>query len=61
MKNAIRVVLPDTCHHLCLWHISKNAAENLPKHNGNPEFKSKFNKILYNCEIEIEFESCWDA
>ncbi|XP_030941257.1 protein FAR1-RELATED SEQUENCE 5-like [Quercus lobata] len=61
MKNAIRVVLPDTCHRLCLWHISKNAAENLPRHYGNPEFKSKFNKILYNCETEIEFQSCWDA
>ncbi|KAK4589794.1 hypothetical protein RGQ29_020396 [Quercus rubra] len=49
MKNAIRVVLPDTCHRLCLWHISKNAAENLPRHYGNPEFK------------KIEFQSCWDA
>ncbi|KAK4601355.1 hypothetical protein RGQ29_010777 [Quercus rubra] len=61
MKNAIRVVLPDTCHRLCLWHISKNAAENLPRHYGNPEFKSRFNKILYNCETKIEFQSCWDA
>nr|XP_023917131.1 protein FAR1-RELATED SEQUENCE 5-like [Quercus suber] len=61
MKNAIRVVLPDTCHRLCLWHISKNAAENLPRHYMNPEFKSRFNKILYNCETEIEFQSCWDT
>ena len=55
MKNAIRVVLPNTCHRQCLWHISKNATENLPRHYGNPEFKSRFNKILYNCETEIEF------
>ena len=61
MKNAIRVVFPDTCHRLCLWHISKNAAENLPRHYGILEFKSRFNKILYNCENELEFESSWDA
>ncbi|KAL4644901.1 hypothetical protein ACB092_02G197600 [Castanea dentata] len=61
MKNAIRVVFPDTCHRLCLWHISKNAAENLPRHYEIPKFKSRFNKILYNCEIESEFESSWDA
>ena len=61
MKNAIRVVLLDTCHRLCLLHISKNVAENLPRHYGNPEFKSRFNKILYNCETKIKFESCWDA
>ena len=48
-------------HRLCLWHISKNATENLPRHYGNPEFKSRFNKILYNCETEIKFQSCWDA
>ena len=58
MKNTIRVVLPDTCHRLCLWHTLKNATENLPRYYGNPEFKSKFNKILYNCETEIEFQSC---
>ncbi|KAL4603589.1 hypothetical protein ACB092_10G134800 [Castanea dentata] len=50
MKNAIRVVFPDTY-----------AAENLPRHYGIPEFKSRFNKILYNCETESEFESSWDA
>ena len=61
MKNAIRIVLPDTCHRLCLWQISKNAAENFPRHYGIPKFKSRFNKILYNCEIDTEFESCWEA
>ncbi|XP_075640541.1 protein FAR1-RELATED SEQUENCE 5-like [Castanea sativa] len=48
-------------HRLCLWHISKDVAENLPRHYGIPEFKSRFNKILYNCETESEFESSWDA
>ena len=54
-------MFPDTCHRLCLWHISKNAVENLPRHYGILEFKSRFNKILYNCETESEFESSWDA
>ncbi|KAL4614847.1 hypothetical protein ACB092_07G082600 [Castanea dentata] len=60
-KNAIRVLFPNTCHRLCLWHISKNAVENLPRHYGIPEFKSRFNKILYNCETESKFESSWDT
>ena len=25
------------------------------------EFKSRFNKILYNCETESEFEFSWDT
>ncbi|XP_023871700.1 protein FAR-RED IMPAIRED RESPONSE 1-like [Quercus suber] len=61
MKNAIKVVFPDTCHRLCLWHISKNAVENLPRHYGILEFKSRFNRILYNCETESEFKTSWDA
>ena len=47
-KNAIRTVLPNTCNHLCLWHISKNTAKNLPRHYEIPEYKSRFNKTLYN-------------
>ena len=46
---------------LCLWHISKNAAIQLRSHYGHPVFKSRFNKILYGCETEAEFNSCWDG
>ena len=60
-EECIRVVFPDTCHHLYLWHISKNTTANLPRHYGNLKFKSRFNKIIYNCETKIKFESCWDA
>lgn len=29
MSNAIATVFPNSCHRLCLWHISKNATKNL--------------------------------
>ena len=46
----------------CAYGISpKDAAENLPRHYGILEFKSRFNKIFFNCETESEFESSWDA
>ena len=50
MINAIKLVLPETSHRLCLWHISKNAAIQLRSHYGPPVFKSWFNKILCGCE-----------
>ena len=39
----------------------KKYHKKLPTHYGILEFKSRFNKILYNWEIETKFESCWDA
>ena len=57
MINAIQLVLPETCHRLCIWHISKNATNHLASNLGNSEFKSRFNKILHGCESEEEFNS----
>ena len=61
MINAIKLVLPETIHRFCLWHISKNAAIQLRGHYGHLAFKSRFNKILCGCVTEAEFNSCWDG
>ena len=59
MANAIKKVFPNTCHRLCSWHISKNATQRLGSLYANNQFKGLFNRCLYNCETESEFESTW--
>ncbi|KAL3538162.1 hypothetical protein ACH5RR_001528 [Cinchona calisaya] len=57
---AIEMVFPSTVHRLCGWHIEKNAKENIPHLFKQVGFKEKyFNKLLWDCESEIEFELTW--
>ncbi|KAK4426539.1 protein FAR1-RELATED SEQUENCE 8 [Sesamum alatum] len=42
MANAIAGVFPNARHHLCLWHISKNAPSHLNSFNSSREFHSFF-------------------
>nr|XP_011459808.1 PREDICTED: protein FAR1-RELATED SEQUENCE 5-like [Fragaria vesca subsp. vesca] len=58
MANAIEKVFPDSRHRLCLWHISKNAVQNLNCIH-NPEFSELFKKFLFGRVTEYEFESTW--
>ncbi|KAK9901822.1 hypothetical protein M0R45_001938 [Rubus argutus] len=60
MANAIEEVFPETRHRLCLWHISRNAAQNLRSMFANPGFKELFNKWLSSRETKLEFESTWN-
>ncbi|XP_004309847.1 PREDICTED: protein FAR1-RELATED SEQUENCE 5-like [Fragaria vesca subsp. vesca] len=59
MANAIEKVFPETRHRLCLWHISKNAGDNLKSHYRNPEFSELFRKWLFGHVTKYEFESTW--
>ncbi|XP_061364286.1 protein FAR1-RELATED SEQUENCE 5-like [Gastrolobium bilobum] len=59
MANAIKRVLPESQHRLCLWHIGQNAANHLSYYLGNSDFKVLFNRCLYNCGSEKEFEDVW--
>ncbi|XP_059639684.1 protein FAR-RED IMPAIRED RESPONSE 1-like [Cornus florida] len=58
MTNAIKKVFPDTCHCLCLWHISKNATQRIGSWYVNNEFKGFFNKCLH-CESMDDFKFTW--
>ncbi|XP_024171776.1 protein FAR1-RELATED SEQUENCE 5-like [Rosa chinensis] len=60
MANAIEKVFPETRHCLCLWHISKNAVQNLNWLYRNSDFGELFKKLLFGCVTEDEFESTWD-
>jgi transposase-like protein len=57
IKSAIRTVLPDTIHKLCMWHIMEKFPEKvgpLLKHDDN--FWSRLNACVWGSETEEEFE-----
>ncbi|KAK0584689.1 hypothetical protein LWI29_017131 [Acer saccharum] len=60
MENAIKIVLKETRHRLCTWHIAKNATQHLASLYGKSDFKKKFNKCFHGCENEKEFQDSWD-
>ncbi|KAF8029665.1 hypothetical protein BT93_E2174 [Corymbia citriodora subsp. variegata] len=62
MANAIKTVLPNTNHRLCVWHIGKNAMHHIGHLLGKPGFCNKYwYKFLYKCESELELENTWKA
>ncbi|XP_056159222.1 protein FAR1-RELATED SEQUENCE 5-like [Syzygium oleosum] len=62
MANAIKTVLPNTNHRLCVWHIAKNATHHIGHLLRNPSFRDNYwHKLLYRCESEFEMENVWKA
>ncbi|XP_048137295.1 protein FAR1-RELATED SEQUENCE 5-like isoform X2 [Rhodamnia argentea] len=62
MANAVKTVLPNTDHRLCVWHIGKNAAHHIAHLLGKPSFHDKYwHRLLYQCESEFEMENNWKA
>ncbi|KAL4313259.1 hypothetical protein GQ457_01G027040 [Hibiscus cannabinus] len=59
INKAIEEIFPNSCHRLCLWHISKNAPSHLGSLNANVEFHGLFHKCMQGCESELEFEETW--
>ncbi|KAK8348642.1 hypothetical protein V6Z11_A06G093900 [Gossypium hirsutum] len=57
MMKAVEIVLPESSHRLCMWHISNNAKQHLASRFVNAEFKAQFNKCFYGFESETQFES----
>ncbi|KAF3337584.1 Zinc finger MYM-type protein 1 [Carex littledalei] len=61
MSKAIKNVLPDTTHRLCVWHMYQNAAKHLSSvFSGSKSFKSDFSHCVYDCEDEAEFLLAWE-
>nr|XP_011468393.1 PREDICTED: protein FAR1-RELATED SEQUENCE 5-like [Fragaria vesca subsp. vesca] len=62
MAKAISVVMPDTYHRLCIWHIMQNAMKKV-----NHVFRSRtrvhkvLSKFIDSYEEEYEFLAVWDA
>ena len=60
MSIAIRTVMPESCHRLCLWHIYQNAAKHLAQvYNKYPGFHSYFKKCVYEGGFVDDFEKRW--
>ncbi|VAI12931.1 unnamed protein product [Triticum turgidum subsp. durum] len=59
ISKAIEVILPETCHCLCQWHIEKNLQAHLDTPNASGTFHSMFMKCMKDCESETEFEETW--
>ncbi|KAG6414327.1 hypothetical protein SASPL_127046 [Salvia splendens] len=59
MANASGKVFPNISHRLCVWHISKNATQHISHRLSDSQFMAKFNKMLYEVEMENEMEQLW--
>ncbi|KAH6790143.1 hypothetical protein C2S51_005149 [Perilla frutescens var. frutescens] len=60
LKVAVRKVLPNTRHRLCMWHIFK-VPDKLPAHiRKNETFRKTLNSIVWsNCINITDFELIW--
>ena len=62
MAKAISLVMPNTYHQLCKWHLMQNALKGV-NHllRGDDEFRSDLDACFKIWEEEEEFLSAWDA
>jgi len=62
MAKAISLVMPDTYHRLCTWHLMQNAWKHVGHLlKGENEFRSDLNACFKVWEEEDEFLTAWDA
>ncbi|XVE54809.1 hypothetical protein DITRI_Ditri03aG0112300 [Diplodiscus trichospermus] len=61
MADAIKEILPDTQHHLGMWYIQQTAAEHLFELHQQYGFKNLFNRCIFGCQSEGEFDLLWDS
>jgi zinc finger SWIM domain-containing protein 3 len=61
MAKAIKQVLPDTHHWLCVWHINQNACKHLARVvKDYKKFNIEFQKCIYDQEGEEDFINAWN-
>ncbi|XP_010265220.1 PREDICTED: protein FAR1-RELATED SEQUENCE 5-like isoform X2 [Nelumbo nucifera] len=61
MANAIKSVLPNTCHRICVWHIFQNAMRKISfAFRRGSTFSRDFSKCIFDCEDEEEFVQAWN-
>ncbi|XP_062173634.1 protein FAR1-RELATED SEQUENCE 5-like [Alnus glutinosa] len=62
MAKAISLVMPNTYHRLCTWHLMQNALKHIGHLlTGENEFRSDLNACFKVWEEEDEFLSAWDT
>ncbi|XP_052172312.1 protein FAR1-RELATED SEQUENCE 5-like [Diospyros lotus] len=59
MQNAIQIVLPNTKHRWCLWHILKKLPEKFGNHVQKGAIFSAIHELVYDSQTPEEFEKGW--
>lgn len=59
IRTAAKIVLPNTFHGLCTFHIIRNAKTNLGA-AANGFFFDELHQMISYVDDEKEFEYCWD-
>ncbi|CAI9263758.1 unnamed protein product [Lactuca saligna] len=55
MKKAIETVFPQSIHRLCMWHITSKLPLKVSLNIvNNPEFRKKFNFLIWNSRLEVD-------
>lgn len=60
--KAISLVMPNTCHAICTWHLKQTAKRNL-NHllRGDCNFMKEFKACINDYEEEMEFLTSWEV
>lgn len=60
MSKAIKNIMPNTTHRLCVWHMYQNATKNLSHvFSGFKSFKCDFSHCVYKRKYEEDFVRAW--
>ncbi|XP_028051469.1 protein FAR1-RELATED SEQUENCE 5-like [Camellia sinensis] len=59
MAKAIPIVMPDTSHRLCTWHLMQNALKHVNCLLQDKVVKSVLNKFMFDIEDENEWKLEW--
>jgi len=60
IKAAIKHILPNTTHRLCMWHIMEKVLERVsPSLREDQEFWDELNSCVWGSETIEEFEKQW--
>ncbi|KAM3396165.1 protein FAR1-RELATED SEQUENCE 5-like isoform X1 [Capsicum galapagoense] len=58
---AVSLVMPQTYHRLCIWHLGQNVYKRLGHiFRAHKSFQSDFSKLLFDYEYEADFLNTWD-
>ncbi|OMO96662.1 hypothetical protein CCACVL1_04842 [Corchorus capsularis] len=61
MADAIKEILPVTQHNIGMWYIQHTAAEHLSELYPQSKFQTLFNKCIFDCKSEEEFDLFWGS
>ncbi|XP_028126050.1 protein FAR1-RELATED SEQUENCE 5-like [Camellia sinensis] len=60
MAKAISIVMPNTNHRLCTWHLMQNAVKHVSSVFDDVGVKGVFSKFMHDIDDEEEFRIQWD-